>query len=150
MLFPSSLRAKSKFTRHRADGLGRPSTHLLILRRANRLRVRRNCAFSRACNFAPCDVDGCRRLSLSLSFSLSFSNRFDGGGGEVAAIKGHGNEGTDATVSRPVMKSRTPSERGFSLPLSDPRDREMALQLFLFPRGIICSCLIDAFLKKGK
>ena len=89
-------------------------------------------------------------VSLSLSFSLSFSNRFDGGGGEVAAIKGHGNEGTDATVSRPVMKSRTPSERGFSLPLSDPRDREMALQLFLFPRGIICSCLIDAFLKKGK
>lgn len=96
MLFPhvssvciwSRVKAR-KFTRHRANGRwlekavyspfdssqGEPITCSTKL-----------CIFS-CMQF--CDVDGCRRLSLS----LSFSNRFDGGGGEVAAIKGHGTKG---------------------------------------------------------
>lgn len=58
------------------DGLRRPSTHLLILRRANRLRARRNCAFSRACNFATwmvADVSLC--LSLSRTDSMAAEER---------------------------------------------------------------------------
>lgn len=58
------------------DGLRRPSTHLLILRRANRLRARRNCAFSRACNFATwmvADVSLC--LSLSRTDSMAAEKR---------------------------------------------------------------------------
>lgn len=131
MLFPhvssvciwSRVKAR-KFTRHRANGRwpekavyspfdssqGEPITCSTKL-----------CIFS-CMQF--CDVDGCRRLSLSRTDSMAAEERSR----RLKATGTKGRRHCESTYNE-VTHAFT---RGFSFPLSDPRDREMALSSLLF------------------